>query len=427
MKLSIKNTDASSAVKRIQKKLESYRARLEKVAHGGGYGEQEGSMNLCVDVRLHEALAESAKKYRSKDLALVVVIGIGGSNLGTQAIYDVVRRNKAMKTEMLFVDTCDPELLREYAGRLARDIATPTQLCVIIVSKSGTTTESLVNAEILLKPLKEKFTHIFERVALITDQGSPLWKCGESLGIDRYEIPKMVGGRFSVFSAVGLLPLMIAGLDCSALLSGAAAMRTQCIKKGMRNVGLVSASVLADWMQRDGIIIDTFLFHPELESLGKWYRQLFAESVGKEKNMRTRVGALPTVTIGSTDLHSMGQLYLAGPRNRLTLFVTTTQKGRDVRIPRGPFTDLIDGVSGKSAGDVMMAIYRGVTKTYRIQKLPFMESLLDDLSPSSIGAWMQWKMIETMYVGHALGVNAFDQPHVELYKKEVRRILNSNA
>ncbi len=170
-----------------------------------------------------------------------------------------------------------------------------------------------------------------------------------------------------------------------------------------------------------------FLFAPCLESLGKWYRQLLAESIGKEFDRDGKVvhcGIMPTVSIGSTDLHSMGQLYLAGPNDKMTTFVSVQNHTRSVSIPKkGVFNGLVEGIYGKTSTEIMNAILKGIKRTYQKKKIPFCEIVLDDISPKSLGEFMQFKMMEVMFLGELFNVNVFDQPNVESYKIETKRIL----
>jgi len=173
-------------------------------------------------------------------------------------------------------------------------------------------------------------------------------------------------------------------------------------------------------------INDNFFFHPELESVGKWYRQLMGESVGKEQSLTGEVvhaGITPTVSLGSTDLHSVGQLYLGGPKDKLTTFVSSKQTA-SLSVPdERVFPNLVPMITGRSAADIMAAILQGVKIAYQKADLPFMEVVLDSLDEESIGAYLQFKMLEMMYLGQLLSVNSFDQPNVESYKVETKQIL----
>ena len=165
-------------------------------------------------------------------------------------------------------------------------------------------------------------------------------------------------------------------------------------------------------------IHNTFFFAPELESLGKWYRQLMAESLGKDGK-----GLTPIVSIGSTDLHSMAQLYFGGANNTITNIVTAPSKGT-VRVPKKlVFPGLVENVSGKSLESIMQAISQGTKTTYKKLKRPMVSIELEKLDARELGYYLQTRMIEIMYLAQLLDVNAFDQPMVKSYKKETRGLL----
>jgi glucose-6-phosphate isomerase len=240
-----------------------------------------------------------------------------------------------------------------------------------------------------------------------------------------------VGGRYSVFSTVSLFPLCFLDIDCKQLLAGAQngfAIGTQ--KTIEINCAALSASIIATHYNRGIIIHDTFLFSVACESLGLWYRQLSAESLGKTCNIkdeRVNTGMLPTVSIGSTDLHSVAQLYLAGPHNRFTTFVSVANNASHVMIPDyEEFEPLVAHIQKKPLSVIMNAILEGTHKAYLNDNRPFVCWTLPEKSAFYIGQFMQIKMLEIMYLGFLLDVNPFDQPEVEKYKKETRDILAKN-
>jgi glucose-6-phosphate isomerase len=433
MRLSVENSRVSDeAFARAEKRLASYVEHLQDVARTKTYAYHESSINLALDAGLLNESLRLAKKFGGPKLRIILVIGIGGSNLGTKAVYDAVcgsfdTLHPERTPKMLFADTCDPRLLQSLEHAL-KTISHPDEIVVNLVSKSGGTTESMVNAEILLQALSKKLPHATQRLVVTTDVGSKLWTLSEAQGIERLPIPDLIGGRYSVLSPVGLFPLALAGINIKGLLRGAEGMRKRCLLKNTHdNPAMQSATVVFAQMHGSKKNInDTFLFHPELESLGKWYRQLMGESLGKAK---TRAGKqpygapTPTVSIGSTDLHSMGQLYLGGPKDKLTTFVSS-KKTTHANVPKKLLLPgLVEHTAGQDAARVMDAILHGVLAAFRKQQVPFMHLELDDLSPESLGAFLQFKMFEIMFLGEFLDVNAFDQPQVELYKVETKKLL----
>jgi glucose-6-phosphate isomerase len=407
-----------------------YSAHLRGVAKSGAYQEPESSLLLASDQALLDQALTLASQKASSQLRYHVVVGIGGSNLGTKAIYDalhgawdMLEPNRSPK--LLFAETTDPEWLVK-ASTLLQTLDSPEQVLVSVISKSGGTTETLANFEIIMHALTTKFGDVRNRVIAITDEGSALWKQAGKQGISRLAIPKPVGGRFSVLSSVGLFPLATVGIDVSALLAGASAMRDACLKEDGEPTAATSAVLLAHNHKEGKVINDNFFFHPELESLGKWYRQLMGESIGKAESLSgdtVHTGITPTVSLGSTDLHSVGQLYLGGPRDKFTTFVYTKETA-DISVPATRvFPELIPAITEKSAKTILEAILDGVKIAYRKADLPFMEVVMERIDEHTIGAYLQFKMLEMMYLGRLLNVNPFDQPSVESYKIETKKIL----
>jgi glucose-6-phosphate isomerase len=191
-----------------------------------------------------------------------------------------------------------------------------------------------------------------------------------------------------------------------------------------------SAMMLAKHSQNGHNIHDLFLFSNDLESIGKWYRQLMGESIGKEYDAQGKQvfnGMTPTVSIGSTDLHSMAQLYLGGPYDKYTTFVRLQKNNHTVRVPRiAAYSKLVDTIQGRPMDEIMNAIVDGVQTAFKKGKRPFSELLLPDKSAFTIGQLLQFFMMQMMYLGVLMHVNPFDQPNVESYKVETKRLLQKS-
>ncbi|VVB80821.1 Glucose-6-phosphate isomerase [uncultured archaeon] len=372
-------------------------------------------VNLADDdkiLRITEAAIAMKKRLNPQ---LIVVVGIGGSNLGTRAVQEALlgkQWNLNNTPKIMYADTVDPDALQCIIEEMQNTLRQGKQLILDVVSKSGTTTETIANFEVLLNVLKRHRKDAENYVVATTDKESKLWKLAVKNNFSLLEIPKNVGGRYSIFTPVGLFPLGMLGIDLKELLKGAAAMKEDCLDaKGPAATG---ASIL--YLQKRNIY-DNFLFSTDLESLGKWYRQLLAESTGKTKCLT------PTVSIGSTDLHSMAQLYLGGPQDKLTNFVIT-HFNRTIKVPYYPeYNSLVENLQKKELNHIMHAIVQGTKTAYKKGKRPYTETHLDVKNARAIGAYMQLKMMETILLAKLLKVNPFDQPAVEEYKKETRRLL----
>ncbi len=427
---------SEAEIANLSKKLIPYASHLGEAVKSGNYDAPESSINLPSDDELFGKVLELKKSLAIEKLKYIVVVGIGGSNLGTQAIYDALCGYADLFTpdrfpKMIFVDTNNVSFLRELMTFLDKKLIIKEEVVINVISKSGGTIETMANAEVLIGELQKKFPGILNQVVVTTDFESKLWKIAQVKKIATLAIPKSVGGRYSVFSAVGLFPLALLGVDIEGFRAGALEARAVSLTLDpLRNPALISASILYTHYKVGKNINDNFFFNSELESLGKWYRQLMGESIGKEKDLKgnvVKVGITPTVSIGSTDLHSMGQLYYGGPKDKITTFmyVEDTDKSKEIPIHQQFFAEAVSGIEGRSLSYIMGAIFRGVKTSYAQHTMPFTEIVIDEISARSLGEYMQFKMIEIMYLAQLLEVNDFDQPAVELYKNEVRKILST--
>jgi len=396
------------------------------------YADVRASVNLPVDDEAVQQVLTVAEEKKKLEPVYVIVVGIGGSNLGTIAVFEAVygKKHNMKKTnkKILFADTVDSDLINDIIQIIEPVLKNGQNIILNVVSKSGSTTETIANFEVLFNLLQKYKDNPSKSVVVTTDFESKLWHLANEKHFSVLEIPKKVGGRYSVFSPVGLFPLAMIGIDIARLLNGAKQMRERCLQNDIqRNPAAVAAAISYLHFKDDKNIHDLFLFSDDLESIGKWYRQLLAESVGKEydlSNNQVFTGITPTYSIGSTDLHSVAQLYLGGPFDKFTAFVHIENNKHQISLPQfEEYGKLVEGIQGKPMQEIMSAIYRGVKTAFVKGNRPFMEIILPDKSEESIGQFLQFKMMETMILGRLLNVNPFDQPNVEAYKTETRELL----
>ena len=416
--------------KKLQKEIEQMNIAINR-----SYEDERASINLLEDEENLIRVKSLIKRKLDLKPKYLVVVGIGGSNLGTIAVQEAVlgklynQKNPDLK--VLYADTVDPDQINDIISIIEPEIKNGSSVILNCVSKSGGTTETIANFEVLIDVLK-KYKKDFEKyVVVTTDKDSKLWNFAYDKNFDVLEIPKKVGGRFSVFSSVGLFPLGLLGIDIDKLIMGARQMKEKCLKKNIKdNPAALSASLIFQHKLNGKNIHDLFLFSSDLESVGKWYRQLMGESLGKEfdrENVRIFQGITPCYSIGSNDLHSMAQLYLGGPYDKFITFVRIRKNKNIINIPNySEYSELVRGIQGKPLYEIMDAILTGVQQAFRKAERPFVEVVIHDKSPFSIGQFLQFKEMEMIYLGYLLNVNPFDQPNVELYKAETRKILERN-
>ena len=413
-----------------KKALMSEIKQMQKVSDLG-YDDDRASINLPIDKEIKNLVNKLVLEKLKLNPKYIVVVGIGGSNLGTIAIQESVfgKLHNQLKAnvKILYVDTVDSDLVNSVMNILEPVLKSGGNIILNGVSKSGGTTETIANFEILVNLLKKYKKNYEQYVVITTGKNSKFWNLADEKGFSVLQIPKKVGGRYSVFSPVGLFPLGMIGININKLLKGAEEARRIGLNSFMKNQSAISAAIIYSQFIKGKSIVDTFLFGTDFESLGKWYRQLMGESIGKEKDRKGKkvnLGITPTVSIGSTDLHSVAQLYLGGPKDKFTVFVSTRKDKNKINIPTmKEYSKLVDHIQGKSLKNIMDAIIGGTKRAYAKARLPFVDVILPDKCEQSIGQFLQFKMMEMMYLGVLLGVNPFDQPNVELYKIETKKLL----
>lgn len=403
-------------------KASAYFTRLIDASKDSAYLAPESFLALPYDMKHLDYVKKTLAPFVSSRLKYVFVAGIGGSSLGARALqkafaYDPEHTQRA---HIIFLENCEESFLKVTSG-LVSSLANSDEFVFLFISKSGKTLETTANADVLTRLLEEKFGDIDKRIVLVTDDNSALALFGKKKSLTTLVIPPPVGGRFSVFSAAGLAPLILAGFNVDALVRGAQKALH------MKTHGLPSALISALYALREALkgkaVRDTFVFDSSLEDLGKWYRQLSAESLGKRvKELPSPAGFIPTVSVGTEDLHSIGQRYFGGLANFFTTFVSVEKLDKG-DYETGAFSLALARVETRNINRISMAFYDGVKDSYKEAKIPFDECVLEGLSLEEVGCFMQFKMLETLIIAHCSDSNAFNQPNVEGYKTKARERL----
>lgn len=399
--------DTSKRAKEYARTILAGAARQDTASH-------EGALALpFVDTSSDSARAQQALAK----IEHLVLVGIGGSSLGTEAAYEALR-GEVRGVEFTVLDAISPARLTRLVNTLAVRSISPDRVGVVLVSKSGGTTETIANFAMLRGAFADKLGGE-PKTIVITDEGSRLDQIAQGASLECFHLPHAVGGRYSVFSSVGIIPLTILGIDTNAFLRGARELLSDA---SVADSVLTAAASIASIGTRG--VIDTFLFDPELRAYGYWRRQLLGESLGKSVSLdgtEAIYGPLPTVsTVG--DLHSIAQLYLAGERGIHTDFVTQDSYD-DARLGDAAPNAILPHLAGRTARDITAALEKSVMASYVDRGLAHAEYRLALRSPSEVGALMAFNMLETMLAANLMGIDAFDQPNVELYKSKMREIL----
>lgn len=408
----------------LQERLADEIGRVSQ-AWGRGYDTEYASLTLPCDQDLISRVSRLAENKKALDPAMVIVVGIGGSNLGTMAILQALGVGQE---SAYFADTVDAPYMLRMKEKAEQYLQEGRQILVVVISKSGSTTETIANAQLFVSLLKKHRTDYNNYMVIISDDHSPLADIAHEHSFSYLAIPKHVGGRYSVFSAAGLFPLAVLGVDIIALREGAQSMKESCTAPDLgHNPAALSAATLYHLYQKEFRIHDTFVLGHSLFGIAQWYRQLLAESIGKEENnkgQKVHVGITPTTSIGSVDLHSVAQLYLAGPNIQSTTFITVANQ-QDIAVPSDTaFDNVVPMIQNRTFNEIMDAITTGMQKAYMHANRPFMTIELPEISAYHCGQLLQMKMVETMYLGFLFDINPFNQPQVESYKKETRKILS---
>lgn len=404
-------TEASQ--KRTVKKLQKYREEVQRVISENDNTRPEYSLGHAKNTSVHDTIDAIKKQF--KGISDLILVGIGGSNLGTEAVHAALGENKV---KLHTLDTVSSFAIDQLLLEL-KAIRSVKKLAVCVISKSGGTAETLVNAGVLLEQLEKKFKKaIYKQTIFIGNAGTEFMKAGKRLGVTTVVMPEIVGGRYSVSTEVGLVPLALLGHDTDAFIAGL----LDASAEEFESVVAENAARFYTYLDKKYQHYNFFAFEPRLYKLGTWFRQLSAESLGKTKDRSGKPvtkGFLPSIST-AVELHSMGQMYLSGYAGVYTDFVTFDDDTIDFQVPKS-------GIAKKygkfTVSEVAAGIYGGVMGAYQEKNLPYRSVIFDENLTYSLGLFMGMRMLETMYVAELMNLNAFDQPNVELYKNKTRDIL----
>jgi glucose-6-phosphate isomerase len=426
--------DYSKALSFIQQHEVDYLAAPIRLAHeqlhnkSGAGSDYLGWIDLPVDYDKEEfARIQQAAKQIQSDSEVLIVIGIGGSYLGARAaieflshsFYNLLPKDKRKTPEIYFVGN---NISSTYVTHLL-DMIEGKDISVNVISKSGTTTEPAIAFRIFRELLEKKYgvEQARKRIYATTDHSKgALKKLADAEGYESFVIPDDVGGRYSVLTAVGLLPIAAAGVDIEAIIQGAADAREVYSNPNLAENESYQYAAVRNALYRKGKTTEILVnYEPSLHFVSEWWKQLFGESEGKDYK-----GIFPAAVDFSTDLHSMGQFVQDGNR---TLFETVIQvKEAAEQITIGTDASDLDGLnflSGKTMDFVNKKAFEGTLLAHTDGGVPNLIVTIPDTSAYTFGYLVYFFEKACGISGYLLGVNPFDQPGVEAYKKNMFALL----
>lgn len=356
-----------------------------------------------------ERLKACAQRLRT-DTDVMLVIGIGGSYLGARAVIEALADDPGK------VVYAGQNISAHYAAQLRKQLS-GKRVTINVISKSGTTTESAIAFRVMKDLVQDAKSHI---VATTDPNKGALLQLAKSEGYETFVIPETVGGRYSVLSAVGLLPIAYAGIDIDALISGANACADHCVNPDPLENPAYFYAIARGILYSQGFSIELLAsFEPRLHFLAEWWKQLYGESEGKE-----HMAIFPASVDFTTDLHSMGQYIQEGRRILAETFLIVEGGESSVTIPNWEDnSDELNYLAGRELSYVNQKAYEATATAHRDGCVPNMTILLKQLDPYSLGALLYFFEIACGISGIMLGVNPFNQPGVEAYKKVMFRLL----
>ncbi len=370
-----------------------------------------------------EQIKECAEKIK-KDSEVLIVLGIGGSYLGARAVIEFIKSNNY---NLIKKDTPDiyfggntissssvAELMKLIDGR---------DFSINVISKSGTTTEPAIAFRIFKKLIEEKYgkEEAAKRIYVTTDRAKGALKAlADNEGYKTFVVPDDVGGRYSVLTAVGLLPIAVAGIDIDALMQGAAAAREAYSVDDVMNNDCYKYAALRNILYRSGKSIEMLAaYEPSMTLWCEWFKQLFGESEGKDNK-----GIYPSSAIFSTDLHSLGQYIQQGERKLFETVMWVNEPTNDVEIEFDDINgDGLNFVAGKTVHYVNSKAFAGTVLAHSDGDVPNILIEIDRQDEFNLGQLIYFFEKACGLSGYILGVNPFDQPGVESYKKNMFALL----
>ena len=394
--------------------LDAQQQQYGKAALQGWRSEASGISRPYDILSAAEQLAGTATE--------LLLIGMGGSINGARAVYRALELSGSIRHPLEFMDNPDPHSM---IGLL--ESVDPERCAVLCVSRSGRTLETLAMLAAALQHLDAGNAATPAVAVCCLDGNNPLGNLADAKQWQRIRLPEDVGGRFGMFTAAGLLPLAVAGIDINALLEAA-----QSTAQLLESTALPDnpAWQLSGLMLAEGIDNAVlYVYGDLLLGFADWWRQLIAESTGRRLPAGRSCGLLPVVARGTADQHSLNQLFMDGPRSSSYTFLSCSSSQFDMAINTGNsfLPQGFEHLAGQSLSRLLEASRLGTLRAMREAGLPVNEILLDELSELSLGSLLQFWLYVTACLGIRLGINPYDQPGVEQSKQLIEQLLHDQG
>ena len=408
---------------------EVYNAQKTLINRNGEGNDFLGWIDLPVDYDKEEfARIKAAAEKIKNSCDVFIVIGIGGSYLGARAAIEFVKspvyNNLKKDTPDIYFagNSISPSALSDLLK-----ICEGKDVCINVVSKSGTTTEPAVAFRVFRKLLEDKYGKegAKERIFATTDKAKgTLKKFSDDNGYETFVVPDDVGGRFSVLTAVGLLPIAVAGIDIDQMMKGAQDARIKYSSNDIETNDCLKYVAIRNTLLRQGKSVEILAaYEPAAQMLCEWWKQLFGESEGKDGK-----GIYPSSVIFSTDLHSLGQFIQDGSRIMFETVLNIKNANDKLEIPYDPDNvDKLNFLSGKDLDFVNNKAMLGTLIAHTDGNVPNIVIDLEDRSEYSFGYLVYFFEYACAVSGYTLGVNPFNQPGVESYKKNMFALLGKEG
>lgn len=425
--ISLKNVEKFVSIEEIMALAQMSVRHIDSLNAGTGAGNDFlGWLSLPDDILPQIDRINKVARHLQSVSDTTVVIGIGGSYLGARAVIEANSHSftSSLKTKHHEIFYAGQNICEDYLSELL-EILDTRNYSIIVISKSGTTTEPAIAFRILKDHLERKVGKVVaaDRIIAITDaKKGALRTMAEVNGYETFVIPDNIGGRYSVLTPVGLLPIAVSGLDISLLVRGAKAMES--VTRNNRNAATNPALLYAasrNLLLQTGRPVEVMVgFNPKLHFIAEWWKQLYGESEGKDGK-----GIFPAAVDFTTDLHSLGQYIQEGQRILFETIISVKEPVKKLTVPKeNDDADQLNYLAGKRLSEINHNAETGTTLAHNDGNVPIMTLLIPVLNEYYVGQLMYFFEIACAISGYILDVNPFDQPGVEEYKKNMFALLN---